>query len=144
MSESLGNKFMKFMINLPLGGLMGESLAVITVTGRKSGKLISTPINVVKVGNSYTVISSRDRTWWRNLRGGASATLRVAGKTHKVIGQVLESNIEVKTGLTLFYTQMPMMAKYLKIHINKEGSLNEDDLERVVSERIIVHLEIQK
>jgi deazaflavin-dependent oxidoreductase (nitroreductase family) len=141
MAESFGNKFMKFMINSPLGGLMGASMAVITVTGRKTGKLISTPINVIKTDNTYTVISSRDRTWWRNLRGGAEAILRVAGKTFKVDGQVLESNEEVRAGLMIFFKKQPMMSKYLKIQVNEDGSLNEKDLEKVVSERILVKLE---
>ena len=138
MAENFGNKIMKFMINSPLGGLMGKSMAVVTVTGRKTGNQISTPINVIKTENVYSVISSRDRTWWRNLRGGAEATLRVAGKTFKVDGQVFESNEEVKAGMMFFIQQQPMMAKYLKVQVNEDGSLNEKDLERVVSERVLV------
>lgn len=143
MAENFGNKFMKFMIYSPLGGLMGKGMAVITVTGRKTGKQISTPINVIKTENVYSVISSRERTWWRNLRGGAEATLRVAGRTFKVDGQVFESNDEVKAGMMLFIHQQPMMAKYLKVHVNEDGSLNEKDLERVVNERVLVKLEKQ-
>lgn len=144
MAESFGNKFMKFIINSPLGAVMGESMAVITVTGRKTGNLISTPINVNKTENVYSVISSRDRTWWRNLRGGAEATLRVAGKMIRVDGQVFESNEEVRAGMMLFIEQQPMMAKYLKIQIDEDGSLNEKDLERVISERVMIKLEKRK
>lgn len=144
MAENFGNKFMKFMINSPLGGLMGKGMAVITVTGRKTGNQISTPINVIKTENVYSIISSRERTWWRNLRGGAEATLRVAGKTFKVDGKVFESDEEVKAGLALFIQKQPMIAKYLKVHVNEDGSLDEKDLDKVVIERVLVKLEKQK
>lgn len=142
MANNLGNTFMKLLINSPLGGVMGESMAVITVTGRKTGNLISTPINVVKTGSTFTVISSRERTWWRNLRGGAEADLRVAGKTHRVNGKVYESIEEVKPGMIQFFNYQPKTAKYLKVWVNEDGSLNEKDLDRVVNERVLIKLEI--
>lgn len=123
---------------------MGESIAVITVTGCKTGKQISTPINVIKTENVYSVISSRDRTWWRNLRGGAEATLRVAGKTIKVDGQVLESNEEVRAALSLFFIQHANMAKYFKVSFNPDGSLNDSDLDKTADERVVIKLQKRK
>jgi deazaflavin-dependent oxidoreductase (nitroreductase family) len=140
MAERFGNRFMKFMINSPIGGLMGKSMAVITVTGRKSGKPISTPINVVKEESTYYVISSRNRTWWRNLRGGAEASLRVAGKNHTVTGQVVESNEEVISGLIHLCKLMPAMVKYLNIKVVSADCLDEKDLNRVAAERVIIKL----
>ena len=90
MPGSIGNFFMKAMINSPLHSLLGDSYAVVTVTGRKTGHSISTPINVSRDGDSHTVVSIRDRTWWRNLRGDKPARLRVGGKTFAVRGELIE------------------------------------------------------
>jgi len=73
MPGSFGNFFMKAILNSPLHGLLGDSFAVITVTGHKTGRAISTPVNVSFADNCYTVVSTRDRTWWRNLRGDVPA-----------------------------------------------------------------------
>jgi deazaflavin-dependent oxidoreductase (nitroreductase family) len=140
MKVSFGNKFMMFLINSPLGGLMGQSMAVITVSGRKTGKLISTPINVVKEGSDFYVISSRDRTWWRNLRGDSTANLRVAGKNHKVTGKVLDSIEEIKAGLIHLSELVPVISSYLKIKIASDGFMDEGDLNRVAAERVIIKL----
>jgi len=69
MPSALENFFMKAIINSPFHSLLGESFAVITFEGRKSGKRYSTPVNVARVDSTWIVVSMRERTWWRNLRG---------------------------------------------------------------------------
>jgi deazaflavin-dependent oxidoreductase (nitroreductase family) len=81
---------MKVIINSPFHSLLGESFAVITFEGRKSGKHYSTPVNVARVDGEWTIVSMRERTWWRNLRGGRKAQLRVAGQRLQVRGKVVE------------------------------------------------------
>jgi len=71
---------MGWLIKSPFGKLMGENLAVITVTGRKTGRLISTPINVARQADVFTTTSTRERTWWRNLRDGVE--IPVKSHTH--------------------------------------------------------------
>jgi deazaflavin-dependent oxidoreductase (nitroreductase family) len=92
MPGAIGNFFMKAMINSPLHSLLGDSFAVVTVTGRKTGRSISTPINVSRDGDNYMVVSMRDRTWWRNLRGDKPARLRAGGKTFAVRGEIIEDH----------------------------------------------------
>jgi deazaflavin-dependent oxidoreductase (nitroreductase family) len=55
-------------------------MMLVTVTGRKSGRGHTTPVNYVREGNQLTVVSRRDRTWWRNVAGGAPVTVRLSGK----------------------------------------------------------------
>ena len=62
MSGNLGNLFMKTIINSPLHPLLGSGIALITVRGRKTGKPISTPVNVVNDGDGLLVVSLRNRT----------------------------------------------------------------------------------
>ena len=140
MPSKFGNAFMSWMINSPLGGMMGEGMAVITVKGRKTGKPISTPINVMRDGEVYTIISSRERTWWRNLRGGAEARLRSGGKTFQVNGEVFESETDLKVKLAEFLRKQPMVARYIKVRTTADGSLNEADLNLAISERVLIQL----
>jgi hypothetical protein len=80
MPSSIGNFFIKAIVNSPLHPLLGDRFAVITVDGRKTGKQYSSPINVTRDDGMFTATSLRNRTWWRNLRGGRLAKLRVSGQ----------------------------------------------------------------
>ena len=90
MPNAISNFFMKTIVNSPLHPLLGNRFAVITFEGRKSGKRYSTPINVAQDGETFTAVSLRSRNWWRNLRGGRQAKLRVSGRQYTVRGEVLE------------------------------------------------------
>jgi len=128
------------MINSPLHPLLGGSFAVITVTGRKTGRAISTPINVSPEGDGYTVISMRDRTWWRNLRGDAPATLRFRGKTFTVCGEITDDAGKVRETLKQYFQKNPGYHKYYNVRLTAAGEFEPEDLQRAADQRLIIHL----
>jgi deazaflavin-dependent oxidoreductase (nitroreductase family) len=131
---------MKAMINSPLHSLLGDSFAVITVTGRKTGRPISTPINVSHDEDSYTVVSMRNRTWWRNLGGDTPARLRVGGKTFPVRGEIVEDPGKVREELQKYFQKYPGYAKYFNVKLTPEGGFDSNDLQRAAEERLIIRL----
>jgi len=76
----LANGTMSVLLSSPPHGLVSKHAMLITVTGRKTGRLYTTPVNYLLDGDTITVVSRRNRTWWRNLRGGAPVAVRVRGK----------------------------------------------------------------
>jgi len=74
---------------------------LITVSGRKTGRLYTTPVNYVCEGDTITVVSRTHRKWWRNLRGGAPVAVRVAGKDLKGVGEVVVDDKEAVAGALL-------------------------------------------
>ena len=140
MANNLANSFMKLILNSPLHPLLGARFAVITVEGHKSGKRYSLPINVNPEGAGWTVISMRERTWWRNLRGGQPATLQLAGRQRMVRGEVLEAPPDVAHGLAGLFARFPGHAKYFGIRPAADGSLPAADLERLAQKHVVIHL----
>lgn len=139
MPNSISNFFMKAIVNSPLHPLLGNRFAVITFKGRKTGKQYSTPINVTQEGDTFTAVSLRSRNWWRNLRGGQAASLRVAGRQHTVRGEVLENHGAVVDGLTHYFKQNPNYARYFGVHLASDGQPSREDLDRAADERVIIH-----
>jgi deazaflavin-dependent oxidoreductase (nitroreductase family) len=141
MPSRIGNSIIKFLINSPFHPLVGRNIAVITVTGCKTGKPIETPVNVVSLGDTLIVISLRNRTWWRNLRGGCKAQLRYRGKLITVIGEVIEVQSEVIAGLKDYFVHYPGYAKFFNIKFDSDHTPNPLDLELASRERILVNLQ---
>lgn len=75
-----GNDFMAWVLRSPLHGMLSGNTLLITFTGRKTGKRYTTPINFYREGEYLWAVSSRDRTWWRNLQGGAPVDLLLKRK----------------------------------------------------------------
>lgn len=140
MPSTFGNYFIKAILNSPLYPLMGPDFAVITLSGRKTGQTISTPINVIRLGDTLTVISMRSRTWWRNLKNGQIAQLRHAGSRYPVRGEITDTPAEVTTGLEEYFVKYPDYAKYFKLPVGADGKPDPTDLERIAAERVLVRL----
>jgi hypothetical protein len=110
------------MLRSPLHVFM-SGLLLMTVTGRKSGRAISTPVNYVRDGahggDTLLIISKANRTWWKNLRGGAPVTLLMSGKTYRAAAAVSEDRIAVEEKLLRFFhlTKRTLGG----IHLDKNG-----------------------
>ncbi len=129
------------IVRSPFHGLLGDAFAVISLRGRRSGKPISTPVNVLREGSTLTVVSLRTRTWWRNLRRGQPANVRLAGKDFDVRGEVLEAPDQVREGLAHFFESRPGHAKYFGVRM-ADGKLSGEDLQKATVQRVIVRLHI--
>jgi deazaflavin-dependent oxidoreductase (nitroreductase family) len=140
MSSPFGNFFMKFLVNSPLHFLVGRNLAVITVTGRKSGRSIATPVNTLPVDGVLTVISQRDRTWWRNLRGEQVTGLRRSGKLVRMHASVIETPELVASKLEKYFAEYPGYAKYFGIRPAPGGQFDPHALDDLSRERVVIQL----
>ena len=90
---------------------------IITQRGRRTGKVISTPINVVEVGGTRYLVSPRGETGWsRNLRAVGDCSLRVKGREGRFRA------VEVPPA-----ERAPMIAAYL----DKYGSQTRDQFEKL-------------
>jgi hypothetical protein len=65
------------------GRFLGRTFAMVTYTGRKSGRAISLPVGYRRTGDNVVIIVSMPdaKTWWRNFLGeGAPLTITLDGR----------------------------------------------------------------
>ena len=133
-----GNDFVKFFLLTPLHVFIGNTL-LITVTGRKTGRKYSTPVSYYREGDCLWVMTSRDRSWWRNIRSGAKVSLLIHGKSINGFAQV-EREIPVEKRLIEYIRHMPTTAKAIGIRMEKDTP-NVADLSRVANNRLFVRID---
>lgn len=66
-----------------LGRVLGGTFAMVTYTGRKSGRVISLPVGYRRSGDDVVInVAMPDaKTWWRNFVGdGARLTITLDGR----------------------------------------------------------------
>ena len=76
------NPIVRTLLRSPAHGLVSGHLALITVTGRRSGRRYTFPVGYHRDGDHVTVgIDWPERKrWWRNLLDEAPVELRLAGE----------------------------------------------------------------
>ena len=136
------NPMMIWLLKSPLHGMISKGVMLVSVTGCKSGRTISTPTNYLRDGNVLWVISWRDRKWWRNLRGKGKVRVLLAGKSVEGCGQVIEEEKEVAQSLFVYYQKTPQIAKYVGIGLDAKHQPVFADCERAAQKMVMIRIEV--
>ncbi len=138
------NPIMILLLKSPFHGIISKNMMLVSVTGRKSGKIISTPTNYLRDGNNLWVISWRERKWWRNLRSGSGAVVRIllAGKNIEGCGHIIEDEKAVAQSLFEYYKKVPQYAKYVAIGLDAHDQPLLADCERAAQKMVMIRIEV--
>ena len=83
------NPFVSAVLRSPLHPLLSRSLALITITGRRSGRRYTFPVGYRQDGDRVLIDVGwpERKRWWRNLRDAAKVEMRIRGTRRR--GQAL-------------------------------------------------------
>ena len=135
-----GNDFVKFFLRTPLYVFMGDTM-LITVTGRKTGKKYITPVGFYRDGDFLWVITSRDRTWWRNVKDGADVEMRMRGKNVTGFAEAILDEDVVASQLGDYLKHIPMAANPMGVRM-ENGKPHPEDAARLAKERLFVRIKL--
>ncbi len=136
-----GNDFMTWVLRSPLHGMLSNGMMLITITGRKTGKKYTTPVGYYEEGGFLWVITSRDRTWWKNLQGGATVNLLLKRKPVQGFADVDLDEKSVEARMYEYLRHVPQAAKPMKIRM-EHGEPNPQDIASTARGRLFIKIKI--
>jgi len=76
------NPFVKAVLRSPAHGLLGSRLLLVTVTGRRSGRRYTFPVNYERDEERVVIHVGwpERKRWWRNLSDGGTVELLIDGE----------------------------------------------------------------
>lgn len=110
MPSRLARKFLRlqcFLLRRNLAGPMGDVVMVITTTGRKSGRAVSTPIGFIRDEGSYVALSYPSSHWYQNLRRHPEALLEVRGRPISAHAEFIDDEPGRQRCVGLYRQQRP-------------------------------------
>lgn len=138
----IGNPMLKWLLRSPWHAAASHEVLLITVTGRKTGKSYTTPVNYVRDGDVLSVLSHAHRSWWRNLRGGAPVKIVLRGKTIKTMASVYEDKADVVDLFTQHLQAAPKYAAILGVELDSEGCPVPASVEAVAVNKVMIEIEL--
>ncbi|MEW5868555.1 MAG: nitroreductase/quinone reductase family protein [Chloroflexota bacterium] len=100
------NAIMFPLLRSRLHFLASHGLMLITVTGRKTGKLYTTPVAYRREGERLVFFSGRGLAWIKNLQGGAPVRLVLKGKEVPAFAKPCPGDPDHQRLLQLMYPNM--------------------------------------
>jgi deazaflavin-dependent oxidoreductase (nitroreductase family) len=87
--NKIANIFVPILLRSPLHRLASKRIMLISFTGRKSGKVYTTPVQYLQHGRHVIFFTQRGRVWWKNLLDHAQVALRLQGQDTKGVAKRL-------------------------------------------------------
>lgn len=134
-----GNDFMSWVLRSPFHGMLSNGMMLITVTGRKTGQTYTTPVGYYRQNGDLWVMTSRDRTWWKNLKGGAEVSILLKRKRVTALAEPDLDEKAVEMRLCEYIRRVPQAARSLGIRI-ENGNVNREDIVRAARDRLFVRI----
>ena len=132
------NPLIAKLLRSPLHRFVSTNMVLLTYRGHRSGNTYSLPVNYVEENRTFWITSQPDRTWWRNLRGGAQVQVNLRGQEMSGQAVTLEDVQAVADGLGIYLSGLPQAARYFGIKLDETGRPRPADLEALAQERVMV------
>lgn len=135
------NRIMSGLLRTPLHRPVSKTIMLITFTGRKSGKIYTTPISYAREGDKVTAFSRSK--WSRNLGGGAPVTLRI--KNVEYSGQanlIADDKAAIAEGLRSFLRLVRFDARIYGVKFDKNGEPIWEDVQRAAEKVSMIQVQL--
>jgi deazaflavin-dependent oxidoreductase (nitroreductase family) len=138
------NRMMTVMLKTPgLQRLVGKSTALLTFTGRRSGRRITTPVSYLQVGDRVLTTGHRTRQWWRNLVPNPGVTIRLAGKDYSGVASVMEVPDNAIEDFIVYLEAQPLVAKLSDVPIDEFGRADRAAAREALEFTVLVSIKLE-
>lgn len=138
----MSNWFISWLMRSPFHGLISGSILLITYNGRRSGKEFSAPLNYVRDGKILLVTSERQRSWWRNFQEEWPIQVLLQKVEIEGNGLAITEPEQLSQAFSEFFRLAPANARFFKVNLEDGGTPIQEDLDRIVAERVLVRIQI--
>ena len=135
------NRMMKFILTSPLHGMVSKAILLISFTGRKSGKVYTTPVSYSQEGDQVTVFTHAN--WWKNLSSDAPVTLRLRGQEVQGLPNVVaEDKQVVAAGLAEHLRKVQSDARYYGVTLDENGNPNAVEVGEAAQTVVMIRIQL--
>lgn len=135
------NRVMVRALRTPgLQSMLGRSIAVLTFTGRRSGRQITIPVSYVSEGDRVFVMTKTARNWWRNFAQEPAVRLRLKGVGYTGTARAVTDIEERIAVIVTFLQHRPLDARAYGVKLGRDKVINDEDVRRLAPQ--VVPIEI--
>jgi deazaflavin-dependent oxidoreductase (nitroreductase family) len=143
--QSIVNPWMAMLLRSPLHALVSGNVLLIEVTGKKSGRHYALPVNYARAGDVVYILpgNPEQKTWWRNLRGGAVVRVWLGGKAQPGTAEILSGEKDhraVAEGLAVYFQRFPAAAGMRQVRRSPNGAFDSIDLHEAALHTVLVRV----
>lgn len=137
------NATMKLLLRTPfLQNVLGKYLALLSFTGRRSGKRYTIPIGFRQTGDFVLLLTKRTFNWWQNFEDEPHVQLRIAGRTLNGTARARIATGDDLDEVVAYLSERSQDAKAYGATSLPDGSLDPASVERFLSHNVLIRVQL--
>lgn len=120
--------------------VLGSTLALVTVTGRTTGRRYTTPVTYYQDGETVLFVTKRSRRWWRNMLVNPEVELRLAGRMVNGEATLYVGDVQQLPVFVEFLTHRRRDARAYGVTCDRHGNVDEREARAVMPDLVIVRV----
>ena len=140
------NPLVAGVLRSPLHFLLSPGLALLTITGRRSGRRFAIPVGYRRDGDAVVVMVSeaRHKQWWRNFYEPGPVAVRLRGRDRRGTAElVAPGSEEFRAQVEETLRRAPWMARVFHVDYDRRAGLRTDQLDSLGEEIAIVRIRLE-
>jgi hypothetical protein len=134
------NSIMTWVVTTPgLQAWVGQGVALLSFTGRRSGKSYTIPVSYHRKGDVVTVITKRLRNWWHNFETPAEVGLRLAGRDYTGKAEARTDPAEMLDFMTEYLEKRPIDARAYGL---KKDEVTREKIASILPHIVVIRIEV--
>ncbi len=135
------NPVVKIILRSPLHALMSANTIILQYTGIKSGRTFTLPVSYARAGNEVFCFTARSNRWWRNLVGGKTVRLTLAGRNVNGVTEVeAENETVIAETLGMFLRATPRDAGPSQVRLDEDGTPHPADVKEAAKRLVRIKI----
>jgi deazaflavin-dependent oxidoreductase (nitroreductase family) len=128
------------MLRVPgIRSVLGRMFGLITVTGWRSGRRYTTPIQHLNYESDFVILSQRHRKWWRNIEHEPTVRLQIGKKKMTGTAEIVRDEEALGIIDTLFGAN-PRVAGFYDIDVGADGDIDPSALESLMENMVVIRV----
>jgi F420H(2)-dependent quinone reductase len=139
------NPAVAWLLRSPLHPLLDWGLMLVTVTGRRSGRVYTIPVGYQRQGDALVVLVSKPsrKQWWRNYRDRRPIGVRLRGRAalgHAVV--VAPGSPALRDALEWTLRRVPGLGRQFGIAYDRRIGLTDAQLDVLAHAAVVVRIDL--
>lgn len=131
----------KAVLRSPAHSCLSDTMMILTVTGRRTGRSYEIPISYVADGATLTCITGIDNAWWKNLRGGADVAVLLQRQRFRAYAEASTGSANMPI-IESFLAVRPRDARFHHVRRSVRGQFDADDLTWAAQTRVVIRVQL--
>ncbi|AHH18223.1 hypothetical protein NONO_c34360 [Nocardia nova SH22a] len=127
---------MRTLLRSPLHRLLSGKLLIVTVIGRKTGRVYANPVGYAEADGALLIGTAA--AWRRNLRPGEPVRITWRGRDRLADWEVISAEREITEPYRIILTQNPTHGRFAGIGLDADGNPDRDQLRAALGRGTVV------